>query len=153
MNSSDDESDSQLDAVMASFSEDEIKDLSALLEEELEGGEAEPQFLQQHICVLFGLVDSSSEDEEEEKKVWGGSRPGEAKNKNRDFVGANQRVMANYFSGAESKYDESDFEKRFRMPREIFERICQAVLGEGLFVQRYDLLGKPGIFPLVRLVA
>ena len=98
------------------------------------------------------LLDSSSEDEEEEK-VWGGSRPGRAKNKNRDFLGAHQRFMTNYFSGNDSKYNEEDFEKRFRLPREVFLRIYEQVSGEDPFVQKQDMFGNPGISPIVRLVA
>lgn len=39
------------------------------------------------------------------------------------------------------------------MPRPIFDRICQSVIGKSLFVRREDALGKLGIHPLQRIVA
>lgn len=95
------------------------------------------------------LGDDSSEDE----NTRGGSQPGKAPNKNRDFIGANQRLMSNYFNGSNSTYDENDFERRFRMPRTIFNRIYNQIVGNSPFVQRFDALKKPGITPLVRLTA
>jgi hypothetical protein len=43
----------------------------------------------------------------------GGSMPGKATNKNRDFEDAYQRLIRDYFSGINSVYDEVDFEQRF----------------------------------------
>ena len=72
---------------------------------------------------LMGIASSIEEDgemsEAEETPVWGGSRPGKAPNKNRDFVGAHKKLAEHYFSGEESVYNEIDFERRFRMPRSV----------------------------------
>jgi hypothetical protein len=99
--------------------------------------------------------ESSSDDEEVVR--WGGSKPGKAPNKNRDFVGAYQKLIEHYFSGQESVYNETDFERRFRMPRSIFNRIYNTLVlaGEPPFVQQYSSIGSkaPGIAPLCRLVA
>ena len=92
-------------------------------------------------------------DTEEEEVQWGGSKKGKAPNKPRDFQGAYDRLVGNYFKGAESKYDETDFERRFRMPRCVFNRVHEALIGTVPFVHRVDALKKPGIYPLVRLFA
>ena len=43
-------------------------------------------------------------EEEEEPRQWGGSRPGKAPNKSRDFTKAHEQLVANYFSGDASVY-------------------------------------------------
>jgi len=86
-------------------------------------------------------------------RSWGGSLPGKAGNKSRNFQEAKQRLMRMYFNGAESTYDEHDFERRFRMSREVFAKVKDAVIGEPPFTVTVDATGKPGIDPLVRLVA
>jgi hypothetical protein len=56
----------------------------------------------------------AEEDEEmsdaEETPVWGGSSPGKAPNKSRDFSGAHKKLVEQYFSGEASIYNEVDFE-------------------------------------------
>ena len=95
-----------------------------------------------------------AEEEEEEDAQWGGSSVGKAPNKQRDFAGAYDRLMRQYFSGDESVYNESDFEKRFRMPRHVFHRLWTRISGKGCFVQHFDVATKlPGVHPLVRFVA
>ena len=47
-----------------------------------------------------------SEGEETPAAVWGGSLPGKAPNKNRDFMGAHAKLVEHYFSGTESLYNE-----------------------------------------------
>lgn len=100
------------------------------------------------------------EDEEmsdaEETPVWGGSSPGKAPNKSRDFSGAHKKLVEQYFSGEASIYNEVDFERRFRMPRSVFNRIYDALVQQAVppFVQKYcTFANKPGITPLCRLVA
>jgi hypothetical protein len=61
------------------------------------------------------------DEDDESGQEWGkGSQVGEAPNKARDIEGAHKRLIANYFNGAGSKYNENDFERRFRMPRFFF---------------------------------
>jgi hypothetical protein len=53
-------------------------------------------------------------DDNDEGRKWGeGSRIGKAGNKSRNFNGAYERLLKNYFIGTESTYNESDFECRF----------------------------------------
>ena len=97
--------------------------------------------------VIFGS--SSSSDEEEGTS----NRTGRSPNKDRDFTGAYQQQVAFYFNGRESVYSESDFERRFRCPRSVFNRIHDAMMGKDPFVHYFDASKKPGIYPLVKLVA
>ena len=102
------------------------------------------------VVAAMMAADSSDEDE---PGPWGGSHPGKLPNKNRNFAVAYDCLVRDYFSGMDSVYDEQDFERRFRMPRCIFEKVQGGILGCGSFVQRTDCTGKPGIHPLCRLTA
>jgi hypothetical protein len=103
------------------------------------------------------MIDLLEDDESNESgREWGtGSKPGKAKNKARDFVGAYQRLFKNYFStNPPSVYNETNFERRFRMPRTVFDRIRETIIGKGLFQEKtVNLSGEKGIHPLVRLTA
>ena len=96
------------------------------------------------------LFDSSSSEEENEGLSK--SRSGRAPNKDRDFVLAYQQVVAFYFNGRESVYNEADFERRFRCPRSVFNRIHDRLMGQHPFIHYQDASKKKGIFPLVKLV-
>jgi hypothetical protein len=94
-------------------------------------------------------------EDDQPRQKWGeGSLPGKAGNKLRDFDGAFQRLMNNYFNGTASKYAENDFERRFRMPRSVFYNIWSKIYGKGLFTEHIkNYSGEKGIHPLVRLTA
>lgn len=109
-----------------------------IIQEELEADEA----------MMDTMYDSSSSDEEEMK-----SRKGKAPNKKRDFVLGYTKVVNDYFNGRDSVYDEADFETRFRMPRELFNRIHDELMGLDPFVHYEDATGLMGIYPLVKLTA
>lgn len=85
------------------------------------------QFLQEEMDLdeeaSYVMFDSSSDEEMDVPKQWGGSRKGRAANKPRDFVGAYEKLMGDYFNGSDSVYSEADFERRFRMPRHVYDRI------------------------------
>jgi hypothetical protein len=101
-------------------------------------------------CQAFTLIDDSTSSS---KRKRGGSYPGKAPNKDRDNNSVYRQVVADYFSGERSIYDEFDFERRFRVNRDVFTRVYETVLGHGKFVHSTDVLGKRGIHPLVRTVA
>ena len=61
--------------------------------------------------------------------------------------------MRDYFNGRDSLYDETDFERRFRVSRSIFTRVNEAVMGKDPFIRKMDASKKLGIHPLVKLVA
>lgn len=58
-------------------------------------------------------------------------------NKSRNFQAAFQRINSDYFI-PDCKYSEQDFERRFRLPKVVFNKINSAVTGKGIFVQRVD---------------
>ena len=123
------------------------------VDDEDDGGEAAMYILQQEMemddFVAAQVLESSSSDEE---GAFRGSRIGKAPNKNRDFQGAYVRVVKHYFNRRESKYNENDFERRFRCPRTVFNRIHDALMGEDPFLHYKDCTGKMGVYPLVKLV-
>jgi len=53
----------------------------------------------------------------------------------------------------QSVYSEDHFERRFGVPRKVFEKVKEHIMGESFFVQREDCTGKKGIHPLVQLVS
>jgi hypothetical protein len=115
-------------------------EIVSVLQQEMEVDEALDQY-------LSFLLESS--DEEEEKK-WGGHVRGP--NKDRDFAAAYAKLVKDYFSGPQSTYSEADFKRRFRMPRSLFNKIHDRLMGQDPFVQYRDALGKLGIHALVKLV-
>jgi hypothetical protein len=98
--------------------------------------------------ILEELLSSSDEEADRNR-----SRVGRAPNKNRDFVAAYTQLVKDYFSGSTSTYNEADFERRFRMPRALFNKINETLMGIHPFVQYHDCIGKIGIHPLVKMVA
>jgi hypothetical protein len=106
-----------------------------------------------NIAVAKASINFMEEIYHNQPTKRGGSMPGKAPNKNRDFEDAYQRLLRDYFSGVNSVYDEVDFQRRFRINRDVFNRIYQSILGIGKFVHKSDCTGKPGIHPLVRTVA
>ena len=83
------------------------------------------------------LMDSSSSSEEEE------SKRNRAPNKERNFVAAYEQQIAFYFSGPESVYNEADFERRFRCPRSVFNRVHDAMMGKHPFIHYMDAAKNP----------
>lgn len=99
-------------------------------------------------------VASHAMDHDSSESQWGGSAPGKAPNKKRNFQGAYDEIVQQYFSGSSSIYDEKDFERRFRMSRSIFFEIWTELKKEDLFEQKINSVTKKrGIRPLVRFCA
>ena len=97
--------------------EDMVASLFAAIQED-DGIEA--SLLQTVAATLAVLLES---DDEEEKQWGGSSQPGKAPNKKRDFERAYKMLLEQYFRGPDSIYNEGDFERRFRLPRAIFNKI------------------------------
>ena len=135
-----------------SFSSSSSSSDEDLLFEAIQNDDAVLDKAVQAVLQDYGIFDDD-ETSDEDTGTWGGSKPGKAPNKNRDFWGAYKRLIEYYFSGTDSLYDEGDFERRFRCPRAVFEKLRTGVLGKGTFVQRQDTTKKLGINPLVRLTA
>lgn len=94
----------------------------------------------------FG-TDNSSDDSDDELPAVA-----RARNKARNFEGSYQRFHRYYFA-ENPVFNEQDFERRFRMPKRLFERIDAALRGRSIFKHREDATGKKGIHPQIRLVA
>ena len=60
--------------------------------------------------------------------------------------------MGDCFNGPDSVYDEADFERRFRMPKSVFNRMEAALMGTDPFTQKRDIVGRLGMHPLVKLL-
>jgi hypothetical protein len=99
-----------------------------------------------------------------QKRKHGGSRPGKAANKTRDFAAGHRRLMLYYFwppdvlqeSGCGPVYDERDFERRFSMPRSVFSRIFTAVIADNDYLRlglKPNAIGNLGATPLQKVVA
>jgi Plant transposon protein len=97
--------------------------------------------------LMAAIFDSSSDEEGTARRTL------KTPNKQRDFKAANDLLVAHYFSGRESLYNEADFERRFRMPRSVFQRIHDASMGTDPFIHKEDATKKLGLYPLVKLVA
>ena len=69
--------------------------------------------------ILQILIDELMDSDSDEEVQWGGSRKGKAPNKNRDFAKAYADLVADYFSGQDSVYDERDFRRHFRVSRTV----------------------------------
>jgi Plant transposon protein len=102
-----------------------------------------------YLALATELLNSS--DEEMENEV--DERKPKAANKDRDFKAANDQVIKDYFSGPDSIYNERDFERRFRVPRSVFNVVHDRLHGMDPFVHKRDCFGNWGIYPLVKLVA
>jgi len=84
----------------------------------------------------------------------GGSCRGRRQNKLRDFLSGVHNIMRDYFGvhGLPPIYDEEDFERRFRMPRVLFQRIYDDAKDELFFQQRINATGPLQAHPLQKIV-
>ena len=107
------------------------------------------------IASLLQEFLDDSDDEEDEKRPWGGSYVGRAPNIKRDFQGAYDRLVKQCFSGDNSLYTEAQFKRRFCVSSSIFDRVYEAIHGQGCFhpAGKKDATGRTGIHPLVRVAA
>ena len=104
--------------------------------------------------VFYNELKEEEDLKEDSKNKWGGSKPSKAPNKKQDFSNAYKKVLMQFFSSADSIYDEDDFECQFHMPRSIYNRIQEKIIGKGSFVQCVNaVIGELLIRQLVQLVA
>eukprot|EP00171_Calliarthron_tuberculosum_P004333 IDg4333t1 len=102
----------------------------------------------------------------------GGSYPGKKGNEERYFTDSHNRYMVKYFwprdelrpfnpslPGSLPRYgptaSEKSFERRFRMPRAVFDRIFQVVVQHSAYFRqglRPDATGRLGISPLIKVI-
>lgn len=95
----------------------------------------------------------------------GGSLPGKSANVQRNFEAAHYNYMVKYFwpgnlmrPGTNQRgpeQSESSFERRFRMPRSVFNVIFEKVVLHSAYMRKGlkpDALGRMGISPLVKVM-
>ena len=84
---------------------------------------------------------------------WGGSRAGRAPNKNRGFQEGAIRIQRDYFgSGGEPPvYSERDFERRYRVPRVVFNKVYSTVREDPFFEQRRNATGLMQSHPIQKI--
>lgn len=99
--------------------------------------------------IATGMLPGLEQDERSKRR---GASQGKRPNINRGFDKALRRLQEDYFS-SKPKYGEASFERRFRMPRVVFNRLYTSLEGKSIFVRRRDALNKNGIHPLQRVVA
>eukprot|EP00918_Siedleckia_nematoides_P024351 GHVU01052669.1.p1 GENE.GHVU01052669.1~~GHVU01052669.1.p1 ORF type:complete len:450 (-),score=62.87 GHVU01052669.1:1582-2931(-) len=83
----------------------------------------------------------------------GGPLPGKQPNKARDPGSRHIRLLDQYFV-PRPIYNSHDFRRRFRVDREVFARLLEAVPAhDSYFVQRSDAVGKVGASALLKVTA
>jgi len=85
----------------------------------------------------------------------GGSLPGKTPNKQRDSVSEDRGLMRDYFGvdGRPPVFDEKDFERRFRLPRVVFDRLYRDLLSALYFQQSLNATGQPQSTALQKLTS
>ena len=86
-------------------------------------------------------IESDSDSTASETK-WGGSPKGKTRNIPRDFQASYIIFINNYFSGAQSIYNEVQFERRLGMPRSVVMRLWDVCNGVDPFTQKLDSVTK-----------
>lgn len=95
----------------------------------------------------------------------GGSRPGKSGNILRDYDQAHKRYMKKYFwpsnlprpnsTECGPEQSEETFERRFRMPRHVFNRVCTSSILHSEYLSKGmkpDCTGRMGISPLLKVI-
>lgn len=87
--------------------------------------------------------------------MYRGSVKGRRANKQREFPVGVYNIRRDYFgiNGRPPVYDERDFERRFRVPRDVFLRVYDAVKEEPGFKQSVNATGQAQAHPLEKAVA
>lgn len=96
--------------------------------------------------TLFGCENESSEEENLNHLIAIGILPGFDGG---DTCGERRGSIHGKMANKAAKYDERDFERRFRMPTVIFNRIFRGIEGKGEFKRQSDCTGEKGIYPLI----
>jgi hypothetical protein len=144
----DDSASNTISGLNSSSSESSCEGLLQLVNSLIEGAALAHLAIEEQIAAIH-----AEEDECLAENV-GGSKPGRSPNLARNYQRAYDILYEQYFRvEPRCTFTEYQFERRFRMPRAVFNKIKEKIFGRGSFVQRHDALGKPGIHPLVRLTA
>ena len=96
---------------------------------------------------------SSSSSSDDSDRPWGGSLPEKDANINRNPDEADRRLCRQYF-GTSPIYNSQAFARRFRVTRQVFDRIFRTVVAhDNYFKQKKDCTGKTGLSALLKVTA
>ena len=113
----------------------------------------EDEFTFLHIIQSSMQAASSVVGKLKKKGKRGGSVKGKSPNKNRNHALGHQRLVDDYFS-VNPVYDERTFRRQFRMKKNLFLRIVQAVQEQDpSFCQKKDATGKLGLSSLQKVAS
>lgn len=97
---------------------------------------------------------TAAQDEDTVARQGGGSRPGKAPNLDRSHLQGHQGLLRDYFVDGPQCFPAEKFRRRYRMNRNLFLRIVDAVtLHDPYFVQKPDAVGRLGLSPLQKCTA
>ena len=131
----------------AQFGDDGVDMINLILQEELEDDTIEQYALLINQSALLSQQYISIPAKK------GGSAPGRAPNLARNFQSGHDRIYNDYFS-PNPVYPPDVFRRRFRMRRELFLRIHDAlVANDKYFEQKPDALGNQGLSSLQKITA
>jgi len=105
--------------------------------------------VEHHEYFLFSMIEGSDGTERR------GSLPGRWPNKLRGFAHGEGGILRDYFdlAGRPPIYDEKDFERRFRLPRIVFDRVYRDILSAPYFQKRVSATGEMRSSTLQRFAA
>jgi Plant transposon protein len=102
-------------------------------------------------AILQMLLDDSSDEDEQQSYV--ASRSGRSPNKHRNREAGANKLHKDYFAD-EPLYSATDFRRRYRMQRTLFQRIHDTVLEkETFFQQKSDACGAIGFNSYQKMTA
>lgn len=102
--------------------------------------------------LVNSLLESTTEEEGKAKRRPG-SRPGKRPNLHRGFDEVAARLQRQYL-GSDPVYDAEMFRRRYRVSRDIYSRVHDAIVGhDSYFVQKSNCCGKHGIASHVKITA
>jgi hypothetical protein len=113
------------------------------------------------IISILALVTTEIATRETASEM-GGSAVGKAQNRERSFALKMASIRDDYFidddevrqdGGIGKKYREEEFERRFRMPRSVFDEVFVVVSQDRYFRESKGATGKPGDFPIQKVVS
>jgi hypothetical protein len=104
------------------------------------------------VALFAGAAVAAMSRKRKRVKVQGGSRPGKRPNRNIGRQDGARRIDRDYFcrrnehAGLSACFIEADFERRYRVPRNVYQRIRDKLIlwDDMYFVARVDCCGVGG---------
>lgn len=103
---------------------------------------------------LICQTEAKAEEKDLNSRRHGGSEPGKSPNKRRDFDGTLLKLRKHYFAVfgvGGMPHNNTDFSRRFGIPRRVFDRLYSALSVRPEFIGKVVAVRKSGIYPLQRI--